>query len=383
MPDKRTRFKEKLAWWLDATPQRIHLYWKGRVALYALLKAMGIEKGDEVILPAFTCVVVPNAIIEAGGQPVYVDIEEETLNPTPSAIKAAMSERTKIVIVQNSFGLSSYVDEIHKWTKGQGIYSIEDCTHGFGGTFKGRPNGTYCDAAFYSTQWNKPFSSGVGGFALINDESLLPAIERLNAEKRYPGVKDRTLLRLLYAFRKRFLTEASYWPLLKAYRKLSRSGLLPASSQKEELAEPGMPEGFFMDLSETQAALGLDDLESLEERLQLRRKNARIYSDCLKELGKSYVKDELFPDHSFLKYPVFVKEREHFFELAEKARIPLGDWFLSPLHPVEGDLSPWGLNVKEIPIARQKAAQVLNLPTDIERSDRVTSFLRENQGFLL
>lgn len=383
MPDKRTRFKEKLGLWLDAAPERIHLYWKGRVALYALLRAMGIEKGDEVILPAFTCVVVPNAIIEAGGKPVYVDIEEETLNPTPSNIKEAMSERTKVVIVQNSFGLSSYVDEIHEWTKAQGIYSIEDCTHGFGGTFKGRPNGTYCDAAFYSTQWNKPFSSGVGGFALINDESLLPAIERLNAEKRYPGVKDRTLLRLLYAFRKRFLTEASYWPLLKAYRKLSRSGLLPASSQKEEVAEPGMPEGFFMDLSETQAALGLEDLKGLDERLQLQRKNARIYSDRLMEWGKTYVKEELFPDHSFLKYPAFVKERDRFFELAEKARIPLGDWFLSPLHPVIGDLSPWGLRVEDFPVARKKAELVINLPTNTQRTDRVLEFLKENEAFLI
>lgn len=382
MMDKRERLKEKLGSWLDAGPERIHLYWKGRVALYAILRAMGVQKGDEVILPAFTCVVVPNAIIQAGGTPTYVDIDEETLTPTPEAVKARMNERTRAVIVQNSFGLSAFVDEVHSLAKEKGVRTIEDCTHGFGGSFKGRPNGSFCDAAFYSTQWNKPFSSGIGGFALINDESLLPGIEKMNLEKGYPGLKDRLLLRLLYSFRKHFLTETSYWPLLKLYRKLSRAGLFPASSQKEEIAEPGMPEGFFMDLSETQAALGLDDLEELEERLQLQEKNARSYSNCLKELGKTYVKDELFADHSFLKYPVFVTQREQIFELAEKERIPLGDWFLSPLHPVEGDLSPWGLQVEEFPVARKKAEHVINVPTDTTRIDRVLEFLKKNEAFL-
>ena len=68
------KYKKEIAAHLNASPKQISLYWKGRVGLYALLKAMGIGKGDEVILPAFTCVVVPNAILYLGATPVYVDI---------------------------------------------------------------------------------------------------------------------------------------------------------------------------------------------------------------------------------------------------------------------------------------------------------------------
>ncbi|MFB6258259.1 MAG: DegT/DnrJ/EryC1/StrS family aminotransferase [Flavobacteriales bacterium] len=383
MGERKGTFQQEIADWLGASPERVHLYWKGRIALYALLKAMGVEKGDEVILPAFTCVVVPNAVIQAGGKPVYVDIDLETLNAAPEGIRTAIGERTKIIIVQNTFGLSSNVEVINEIAKEQGVQTIEDCTHGFGGTYKGYPNGTHCDAAFYSTQWNKPFSSGIGGFAFVNDEGLSKALEELNEAKVPPGRKAVLLLRLLYFARTRLLTDRTYWTLLQLYRKLSKDGIVLGSSQKEEVEEPGMPDDRIVDLSETQAELGLRDLSHLEQRLEAQKENAATYTRFLKERGKTYVKEELFSDHAFLKYPIFVRDRPAFFELAEKAKIPLGDWFLSPLHPVEGDLSPWSLDVEEVPVAREKAEHVVSLPTTPDRIDRVLAFLDEHQAYLI
>ena len=72
------QFKQQLASYLDTTADHIYLYYKGRVALYAILQAMQVGKGDEVILPAFTCVVVPNAIKYLGATPVYTDIDPDT-----------------------------------------------------------------------------------------------------------------------------------------------------------------------------------------------------------------------------------------------------------------------------------------------------------------
>ena len=76
-----------LAKYLGINEDCIHLYWKGRVGLYAILRSMGISKGDEVIIPAFTCVVVANAIIYCGAKPVYVDILEESFHFNPSALR--------------------------------------------------------------------------------------------------------------------------------------------------------------------------------------------------------------------------------------------------------------------------------------------------------
>ncbi len=70
-------YKKAIASVLGCSSDNIFLYWKGRVALYAALKAMGVKEGDEIILPAFTCVVVPNSIIYLGAKPVYVDINPQ------------------------------------------------------------------------------------------------------------------------------------------------------------------------------------------------------------------------------------------------------------------------------------------------------------------
>src|SRR3972149_1771131 len=84
----------------------VFFFFKGRVALYALLKAIGIHPGDEVILPGFTCVVVPNAIIYLGGKPVYADIDPKTFNIDTAKIEGKITDNTTAIIAQNTFGLS-------------------------------------------------------------------------------------------------------------------------------------------------------------------------------------------------------------------------------------------------------------------------------------
>ena len=80
-------FKFKISNYLEFVSQNIFLFWKGRVALYAILKAIGIEEGDEIILPAFTCVVAVNPIIYLKAKPVYVDIDPKTYNIGPNKIE--------------------------------------------------------------------------------------------------------------------------------------------------------------------------------------------------------------------------------------------------------------------------------------------------------
>ena len=166
------KYKTELSAFLNVKKDAISLYWKGRVALYTALKSMGISKGDEVIIPAFTCVVVPNAIIYLGATPIYVDIEEQNLCTTKNLIEKKITHKTKCIVIQNMLGLSNEVDEIVLLAKKHGLYTIEDCTHGFGGKYNGLYNGLKSDCSFYSSQWNKPFSTGVGGILLVNNQNL-------------------------------------------------------------------------------------------------------------------------------------------------------------------------------------------------------------------
>lgn len=379
----RKKYQDKIAEKLDAQAKSVFLYWKGRVGLYAILKAMKIQKGDEVIQQAFTCVVVPNAVIYAKATPVYVDIEKDTLNTSLKRINEKVTENTKCIIIQNTFGLSSEVEEIVAFAKEKGIYTIEDCTHGFGGTYNGKPNGTYCDAAFYSSQWNKPFSTGIGGMVLINNESLLKSINEVNKDLIQPSGFKNFQLSLLIKARKYLITGGTYWFLLKLYRFLSKKGWVIGSSDQKEITSIEMPENYFMDASKVQFKNGIKAIKKLDQQLKARKRNALNFHTFLKEKNKFHYPESTIENHSFLKYPIFVKNRSEFMEKAEKNKIPLGDWFESMLHPVNQDLSPWSLNENEFGNAREAAAHILNLPTDTNNPKKVLRFLEQNIGDLV
>ena len=134
MNDIELKYKTEIAKHLRASADDIFLYWKGRVALYAILKAMNIQEGDEVVLPAFTCVVVPNAIKYLGATPIYVDIDAKTYNFNLKQLESKITDKAKVIICQNTFGLSSNVEKVVDFAKMHNIKTIEDCTHGFGGT---------------------------------------------------------------------------------------------------------------------------------------------------------------------------------------------------------------------------------------------------------
>lgn len=361
----------------------VFFHYKGRVSLYALLKAMGVKAGDEVIIPAFTCVVVPNPIIYLGAKPVYVDIDPVTYNVDVEKIEAAITDKTRVIICQNTFGLSSNIEKIIDIAKRHDLMTIEDCTHGYGGTYKGKPNGVFCDASFFSAQWNKPFSSGVGGFALINNPALLEPMKELEKEKLPVSFGQKFNLKLLYFVRRYLLKPKTYFPLVRLYRWMSKHGLVLGSSSGTEITSVTEPNGFFRDYSNVQAKEALKNLSTLDEMMLRRRRNAELYTAFLQENGLNYVLESLFENHGFLKYPLLVKSRDEFLLKAEKASIPMGDWFNSPLHPVQQSFAPWYFEPEKFPIAVESAKHMINLPTDFKYPQKVLEFLETQKNEIL
>lgn len=377
------KYKTAIAYYLAAEKEDIFLYWKGRVALYALLKAINVKEGDEVIVPAFTCVVVPNAIKYCGATPIYVDINGTTYNTDIDKIEEKITPRTKVILCQNTFGLSSNVEELVSLAKRYNLYTIEDCTHGFGGTYNGKPNGTFCDAAFFSTQWNKPFSTGIGGFAYCKDDNLKEMLNRVNLELDKANAKDNFSLSLLYFIREHILVNSLYWQMLKIYRWLSKKNLVLGSSSGEELVSTQMPRNYFKGISKSQIKKGYTAITNFSKKLQLRKENALIYNSFLKKNGKKYVNEALFENHAFLKYPLLVKDKTEVLYLANKMNIPLGEWFCSPLHPVMENLERWDMNTELFPQTCQVAAQIVNLPTDTQSIEKILVFLRKIESMII
>lgn len=375
---KSSIYKKSISEFLECDPERIFLYWKGRVALYSILKAMELDKDDEVIIPALTCVVVPNAIIYAGLKPVYVDVEESTFNIDVSLIESAITEKTKVIVCQNTFGLSSNIENILSIAKKYNLYTIEDCTHGFGGYYNEKPNGSYCDAAFYSTQWNKPFSTGIGGFLIVKNDSLFLKLKKFEAKKSKPGFEEVSLLKFLLLFRKVFINKYTQPFLVSFYRFLSKHNFILGSNQGDELNSNEMPKNYFKDISKVQIKAGIKSLSGLKELNRLRLKNANDYTSFLKSNNKNHVKAEYFNNHMFLKYPLLVKDRESFHSAARRMKVVLGDWFVSPLHPVEGELNKWFFETAKFPVASRLAKCLVNLPTDVKDNSDVIRFLEKN-----
>lgn len=384
MSKANTTYKIALADYLSVSSENISFFWKGRVALYALMKAYGIKKDDEVILPAFTCVVVPNAIIYCEAKPVYVDINPQTLNCDAEEIRKKITEKTKFIIAQNTFGLSSDLDAIMVIAKEKNIIVIEDCTHGLGGFYKGRKNGTIADASFFSTQWNKPFSTGIGGMAYVHDKDVAEKMKSIEKTSKAPSFLERVQLSVLLSVRSIMKAPAVYWPMIKLYRFLSKNNLVVGSSQGNELDNPILPDDFLKQMANVQLKKGISELMKLNQYVSHRVKVAAQYDEALRKLG---IKINLNSDNAYLKYPLLVKDRKLFFELAAKKNIELGDWFISPIHPITEQFHLWQYDYGKFPIAEYVSAQIVNLPTHIDMGpkavERVLSFLNENKDQLL
>ena len=384
MSKANTTYKIALADYLSVSSENISFFWKGRVALYALMKAYGIKKDDEVILPAFTCVVVPNAIIYCEAKPVYVDINPQTLNCDAEEIRKKITEKTKFIIAQNTFGLSSDLDAIMVIAKEKNIIVIEDCTHGLGGFYKGRKNGTIADASFFSTQWNKPFSTGIGGMAFVHDKDVAEKMKSIEKTSKAPSFLERVQLSVLLSVRSIMKAPAVYWPMIKLYRFLSKNNLVVGSSQGNELDNSILPDDFLKQMANVQLKKGISELMKLNQYVSHRVKVAAQYDEALRKLG---IKINSNSDNAYLKYPLLVKDRKLFFELAAKKNIELGDWFISPIHPITEQFHLWQYDYGKFPIAEYVSTQIVNLPTHIDMGpkavERVLSFLNENKDQLL
>ncbi len=151
----------------------------GTAALHMCVAASGCGAGDEVIVPAYswsssaTCVLHHNAI------PVFVDIDWETMNIDVGRIEAAITEKTKAILVVHLHGLAADMDALLAVAKRHGLRVIEDCCQAHGAIFRGRKVGTFGDCAAFSFNQNKCLCSGDGGMFVTDDEAMHAAAKQL------------------------------------------------------------------------------------------------------------------------------------------------------------------------------------------------------------
>lgn len=141
----------------------------GTVALVAALQALGLKAGDEVIVPPFTFIATATSVLLSGGNPVFADIDPQTLNLSPAAAEAAITPRTRAIIVVHFGGFPADLDAFKELTERHNLALIEDAAHAHGARWRRVPVGNFGVAGTFSFQAFKLVTSGEGGVIVAND----------------------------------------------------------------------------------------------------------------------------------------------------------------------------------------------------------------------
>jgi 8-amino-3,8-dideoxy-alpha-D-manno-octulosonate transaminase len=151
----------------------------GTAALQCAMAALRIGPGDEVILPAWTWHSCFNAIVLAGGLPVFAEIDE-SMNIDPNDIEHRITPQTRAIMAVHLQGCPADLDRILPIARKHNLKVLEDCAQSVGGDYKGRPLGSIGDLAIYSLQLNKTITAGEGGAIVTNDPAMFERAARFH-----------------------------------------------------------------------------------------------------------------------------------------------------------------------------------------------------------
>ncbi|HYX30876.1 MAG TPA: aminotransferase class I/II-fold pyridoxal phosphate-dependent enzyme [Pyrinomonadaceae bacterium] len=354
----------------------------GRMGLYAILEALGIGPDDEVIIPAYTCVVVPNAIRYRGAKVIFVDIDPVTFNIDPSKVEQAITPRTRALYAQHTFGLLCDIDSLNAIARKHGLPVIEDAALALGASHHGRPAGFLSDVGFFSSDYTKIISTQLGGVVTTNDAEIARKIGAIKDQAAFLSTSQiRKMLRTLVT-QYVLLRPKSYWLGRNLMWAANRLGLFFSFADELSLEKP-TDYPYPARLSSWQARLGLSQLERLGDNLEHRRAIGVDLENRIKWLGGCLEKDAA--NHAFLRYSFLVKDRERFLDRFKK-HFDLAVWFTSIAHGRDTGLEQIGYINGSCPIAEYVARHIVNFPTHnlIDRSfllrcvDRERAFIAGN-----
>lgn len=281
----------------------------GTDALQIALMALGIQTGDEVIIPGFTYIATAETVALLGATPVYVDIDEQTYTLNPALLEAAITPRTKAIMPVSLYGQCADFDAINAIAARYHLPVIEDAAQSFGATYHGRHSGNLTTIACTSFFPSKPLGCyGDGGAIFTNDEQLAIAmrqIARHGQDRRYHHIRI----------------------------------------------------GINSRLDTLQAAILLPKLAILDEEIDLRQQVADMYRQELTAIGLTPPVIQPHNRSVYAQYTIRVANRPAVQETLKQAGIP------SAVHyPIPLNQQPAVSSDAVLPIGDQVSQEVLSLP---------------------
>lgn len=347
----------------------------GRTALFFALKALGVGPGDEVLVQAYTCMVVVNAIKWTGAKPIFIDVAPD-FNMDPADLALKISPRCKVLIIQHTYGLSAKLAPLLALAKTNNLKVVEDCAHAFGAKYNGRLVGTFGDVGLLSFGSDKVLSCVRGGALITNNSQITESLKGLQVELACPGLKV-TLQHLLQG--PVFYTGKLLYGLYLGKIILSlakRFNLINKIIYPPE--KQGEPVNFYpAKLANSLARLLLGQLDQVDQVNLHRKKIAQYYVDNLVNplIEQPLQGKEIVDDCVYLRYPILCKEPKQLLRFAKQYGIMLGNWYDSVIAPQGIDLSKTDYEAGSCPIAEKLASQSVNLPTNRHVSLQEASYV--------
>jgi perosamine synthetase len=285
----------------------------GRMAFRYLLQAYDLPPGSEVIVPALTFWVVPEIARVAGLTPVFVDVDPDTFNLSPTAFEAAVTDRTRMVVPTHLWGMPCDMDPILEIAARYKLLVVEDCAHALGATYRGRQVGTFGDAAFFSFQTLKPLNSYGGGMAVTANRSVAQRVRAFAESEPWPTVNE-VRWNLFRGRVQRISTRPNTftWTLFPVAWIASYLGI-DASAWLWERVRPLdiLPDAYQRRYTNVQAAIALEGLEHLDEWTGRTRAHAERMNRALGDLPGVQV-PVVWSDrtHVYYQYCTYVPDRD-------------------------------------------------------------------------
>jgi perosamine synthetase len=299
----------------------------GTSGLHLCMRAAGIAEGDEVITTPFSFIASANCILYERATPVFVDIDEASLNIDPALVARAITARTRAMLPVHVFGQPCAMDELQAVCRDRNLVLVEDACEAVGAEYKGRKVGTFGKAAVFSFYPNKAMTLGEGAVVATDDPQWAELMQSLRNQGRSDGGTGYFSDRLGYNYR----------------------------------------------LDEMSAALGVAQLERLDRLLAQRQAVATRYSEMLRRVPGVTVKSAV-SSTTRMSWFVFVIhldpriDRDRVIEQLEARGIPSRVYF-TPIHLEPYYRQRFGFKPGDFPVAERVAASILALPFHTNLSD--------------
>jgi len=308
----------------------------GTSALWLALRALGIGPGDEVITTPNTFIATAEAISFCGATPVFADIGELSYNLNPALVESAITPRTKAVIPVHLFGQMADMDAIMEIARRHNLYVIEDACQAHGAEYKGRRAGSMGDLGCFSFYPGKNLGAyGEAGGVVTNRKDLADKIRM---------IRD-------HGQAKKYYHEVVGW-----------------NARMDGI----------------QAAVLSAKLKHIEKWTEMRRQNAMLYNDLLKDVEDVIIPTEMAgARHVYHLYVLRMAERESLIDYLKEREIHCGIHYPVPLH-LQQAYRFLGYNIGDFPVAEKSSAEFVSLPMYPELSREQIEFVAsEIKQFIL